>query len=179
MFQGNVWKAVSVSAVTSIKMVKAVAAGKQSVALRLLSSRRGWWKCRHLLSSMFCGIRQLWVFRPGVRTQARWIAVSSKFISRRELVGSKNGKGLHIMLQIFLLHLHAVCRRGREVYLADDRAAGESLPPAWFPVPAGDSCWYCRAPPVSQSRWRRASGFSVWMTGVTPWRMPHVCQARM
>lgn len=142
----------------------------------MLSNGKGIWKFRHLISSMLEGVSQPCIFRSGVHTHAQWIAVGRKCISIR-IGRGKNGNELQVMLQIFLICLHAICKRRRtSIIWADDRVAEASCPPGWFLVSAGCRCWCCSASPTSQTRshilWRTAPYFADWMSGVSLWRGP-------
>lgn len=99
------------------------------------------WKFRHLVSSsQSCG------FKSGVHMQAQWVAVSRKCSSTGGLVEVKMGMGCRSCSWSSL----SVCMLYGKSMLAHDGVAEGSLSPAEFPVPAGGSCWCCRAPPASR-----------------------------
>lgn len=77
--------------------------------------------------------------------RAQWVAVSRKCISTGELVGGKMRMGCRSCSWSFW----SVCMLHEKSMLAHDKVAEGSLSPAEFPVPAGGSCWCCRAPPAS------------------------------
>jgi len=143
----------------------------------VLSNGKGIWKYRHLISSILEGVSQSCIFKSGSHTQTQWIAVGRRCISVVGLARGRSGNGLQVTLQIFLICLQAVCKRGGgQVHLGGDGVAEGSLPQTRLPVPAGCSCWCCRTPPVSLfgslTPWRTAPGFAGWVSGVGPRSCP-------
>lgn len=78
--------AIFICAVKSIKVVRATPAGKQNLALCVLSNAKGIWEFRHLISSILEGVSQACICKSRVHVQAQWTAVGRNCPSVRGLL---------------------------------------------------------------------------------------------